>query len=208
MASIESAELICPKCGESFTHKIYKSINTVSDPELAKKAVSGELFVGICPNCGGSALLGYPFLYHDAEKQFIIYTIPEGVEADESALPSGLFPGYSLRVVHSLRGFAEKVFLLSHGADDRAAEVFRAALTRRIAAAVPEKETAVITADSIDEKGNIGFRCSFGERNSISAVFSAEKQRELAKKLNETEPPSGAFERIDLDWGLAHTDLL
>ena len=63
----------CPNCGHETPFTIWESINTTLNPELKEKVRSDELFKFTCHHCGLTALVDYPFLYHQMEDKIMIY---------------------------------------------------------------------------------------------------------------------------------------
>ena len=56
--------------------KVWDSINVNLDPEQKENIMSGKLFQFTCDECGFTTRVQYPCLYHDMDKNLMIYCIP------------------------------------------------------------------------------------------------------------------------------------
>lgn len=67
-------QLNCPQCRVPFNAEIFQIVDVGQMPELKRMLLSGRLNLAVCPNCGFSAQLGTPLLYHDpAHEQFLVF---------------------------------------------------------------------------------------------------------------------------------------
>ncbi|HKZ72329.1 MAG TPA: CpXC domain-containing protein [Nitrospirota bacterium] len=85
MTLTTSEVIICP-CGEQFIAPLYSSINVSEEPELQEKLLKGEINKVICPRCRETFFAGRFLLYHDMEKNLMIWMAPkvEGVSQDDN----------------------------------------------------------------------------------------------------------------------------
>ena len=67
MSKISEETIKCPKCGKESKFVMWSSINTVLDPEMKKKVLTGEIFKFKCNKCGCEARINYSSLYHQME---------------------------------------------------------------------------------------------------------------------------------------------
>lgn len=128
--SIKSqAMAVCKKCGKQHRVDIYKSINTVSDPQLKAAVLSGELFLWECPECGTGNLMAYDCLYHDPEEKFMVWMLPfgepEGPQKDAIMLQAKAMGDYKLRIVSNAGDLMEKVMIFDAGLSDRCIELVK-----------------------------------------------------------------------------------
>ncbi len=72
-------EVTCPHCGKKFTIQYPVYLNVEADPQGKSDVLSGMLRVVQCPHCGATGEIDLPFIYHDGEKELLIYYIPGGV---------------------------------------------------------------------------------------------------------------------------------
>lgn len=108
MSMPERTLVNCEHCGGEYEFTWYRSINVSLDPELKEKVISGEIFKTKCPHCGKDSYMLFPFLYHDMEKNFMIYVdtkerLEQGVEAHKKTQEEmkKQFPGLNLPVIES-----------------------------------------------------------------------------------------------------------
>lgn len=128
--SIKSQALaVCQKCGKEHRVDIYKSINTVTDPDLKAGVLNGELFLWECPDCGTGNLVAYDCLYHDPEEKFMVWMLPfgepEGPEKDAIMRQAKAMGDYKLRIVKNAGDLMEKVMIFDAGLNDRAIELVK-----------------------------------------------------------------------------------
>ena len=64
MSKISEETIKCPKCGKESKFVMWSSINTVLNPEMKKKVLTGEIFKFKCNKCGCEARINYSSLYH------------------------------------------------------------------------------------------------------------------------------------------------
>lgn len=55
MSMYEKEKIQCPVCGTTGEFEMWKSVNTVLNPEKKEQLLSGSLFQYICPHCGKRA---------------------------------------------------------------------------------------------------------------------------------------------------------
>ncbi len=113
----------CPHCQEEIAYHALDHINIDQNPELRAKVQDLSCFRVMCPNCGETALVIHPCLYHDMSNRFMVWLLPE--ENDASKAKFDPVTGYTLRQVDSLNAFREKISILEYGLDDRAVELMK-----------------------------------------------------------------------------------
>lgn len=84
MSKISEETIKCPKCGKESKFVMWSSINTVLNPEMKKKVLTGEIFKFKCNKCGCEARINYSSLYHQMEDRIMIYYV-QNEEDYESA---------------------------------------------------------------------------------------------------------------------------
>ena len=129
----------CPNCGHETPFTIWESINTTLNPELKEKVRSDELFKFTCHHCGLTALVDYPFLYHQMEDKIMIYYTSNRedeyvnqlsktrrlLEDKNNDLLSKIYKIEKQRVVATRAEFKEKLQILDAGLDDRVIEMMK-----------------------------------------------------------------------------------
>ena len=188
-------QITCPQCGSQVNTAIYTSVNVTTSPQLREKVMDESLFMWRCSNCSYEALLLHPCLYHDMDRGFMVYLIPELRDdflSDKEV--SEQFPelkALQKRLAPDLNALKEKILIFEARLDDRAVELCKLALQR----VVSEKKGVAAGSGyfcMLDrDAGQIGF--SFFLKNS-------EKSADIVGSLlKEKEQPSG-FLRIDDAW--------
>lgn len=134
MSKISEETIKCPKCGKESKFVMWSSINTVLNPEMKKKVLTGEIFKFKCNKCGCEARINYSSLYHQMEDRIMIYYVQDE-EDYESAC--NMFSGedmpeifedlmaekYLYRIVTSPEELREKIIIFDNGLDDRVIEI-------------------------------------------------------------------------------------
>ena len=115
--------ITCPHCQTETDYKVHDHINIDRNPELRAQVQDLSCFRVKCPNCGETALVVHPCLYHDMANQFMVWLWPEEGEAPKAQFDP--LAGYTLRIVDSLNAFREKINILERGLDDRAVEIMK-----------------------------------------------------------------------------------
>jgi hypothetical protein len=70
-------------CGTTFNATSYQTVNVTREPRLQYVVLAGLLNVVTCPNCGRKATLPHPFVYHDMERNLLVYVHPRTTIAAE-----------------------------------------------------------------------------------------------------------------------------
>ena len=82
MSKYQDVTLNCPSCNKEFSTKVWQSANVTLDPYLKDEIKEGTFNLVHCSECGSFGLSSDPLLYHDMEKNLMIYVIPQGSEAE------------------------------------------------------------------------------------------------------------------------------
>ncbi len=136
MSKSVSKSVVCPHCGKSAAAKMWTVVNVTKNPELREKIFDESLFDWRCPFCHGQAQLISRCLYHDFERKFMVYLIPDFSlpVLDDGDLEQS-FPevaSVKKRVVPDLNQLKEKILILENGADDMAVELAKLAVTNLV----------------------------------------------------------------------------
>lgn len=114
--------IACPQCSSKGEFIIWESVNVDLNPELRDKIFKDETFLWTCPRCGEQVYVPYDMLYHNMEKQFMLFYSPfepETGKYEPLDLPSDLFlDDYTIRKVYGLKEFKEKIRILECGLND------------------------------------------------------------------------------------------
>ena len=127
MSQSSSISIKCPSCGQEQEFTTWSSINVSLNPEKKNELRNGSLNRFTCESCSESSEVNYPVLYHDPDKNFMVWL--NGEDADIRGLMAGDFlDEYHLRLVNSRNHLVEKTHVLEMGLDDRLLELFKASM--------------------------------------------------------------------------------
>lgn len=130
MTKLSTEELVCPECDLEQLFTVYNSVNVSMNPEAKEKLIDGELTVFTCDACGHQIEMVYPILYHDMEKELIIYLDPDGL-LDLNGLENRQFlfdmlnDSYRYRIVSTREELVEKIFIFEDDLDDKPLEMLK-----------------------------------------------------------------------------------
>lgn len=141
--SMEEQRIIkCPYCKKEGTFTIWHSLNIQINPEMKDNVVKGTIFKYHCPFCEESFFISYDFLYHDMEKNLMIFYSEDeqsqkamqkewsnyksnNTEDDIFAMVQNVSAHYVHRIVNNRNSLAEKIGLFDEGFDDRIIELMK-----------------------------------------------------------------------------------
>lgn len=133
MSTQITKDVSCPHCGAAVKTQMWPGISAAENPELREKILNETLFDWECPQCGYKARFVYPCLYHDKDRKFMIYVVPNGNDsALQSVDISEEFPQFrelTKRVVTTPTELKEKILIFEAGLNDLAVELVKLALT-------------------------------------------------------------------------------
>jgi len=134
LSSSTTQTIACPSCGRQQSFVLWQSINVTLDPGLKEKLKSGELTTFQCNHCERRAEVVFSLLYHDMDKRWMFWLVPEGKLPPglSSGLPKEHLPGYLLRLVRSRNELVEKLNVLDAGMDDRVVAAIKLLLRARL----------------------------------------------------------------------------
>lgn len=201
-------EVACPHCHASVNTELWSSINVTQDPSARARLMEESLFTWRCPDCGYEAKILYPCLYHDMDRKFMVYLIPD-LQQDSLSDPvvEKQFPelnGIKKRLVSDLNAMKEKILLFEAGLDDKAVELMKLAL----AEVVSKRRGRAVAC---------GYFCTYdGEQNHIGFSFFLEgesepcyqgtrlqvydKSMEIVGRFAPAERDGAGFIRVDKAW--------
>ncbi len=122
----------CPGCGAAVHTQMWPGVCAQGNPGLRESLLEESMFDWQCPECGYRAQFVYPCLYHDREKKFMVYLVPNGSSGEFRPVDVGeKFPqlaGVKKRVVSTPAEMKEKILIFEAGLDDFAVELVKYAL--------------------------------------------------------------------------------
>lgn len=130
MSKQTKINIACPKCNYEQDFVMWESINATLNLELKKQLFNGELFRLTCSKCEKSSNIIYNLLYHDMEKAYMIFLLPDCFIPDEffvddpigKLIEKSLKSSYCRRIVFSLDELIEKILIFDEELDDIAIE--------------------------------------------------------------------------------------
>lgn len=123
MSMSKNQEYECPSCGKIHEVKIYDSINVTVDPSLKKIVTFNTFNLLKCKQCNQEYPINVDFIYHDMEKQFLIYLKVNNENIP--ALDIGQFSSYRLRIVEDRNELIEKVLIFDDQMSDLDIELIK-----------------------------------------------------------------------------------
>jgi len=205
--------LTCPKCGAENEVVLWDSVNVTLDPEMKGRILNGDFFKHQCHACKCSAGLVYSFLYHDMDKQLMVYLIPEGerTEEQESELRSGQgmesFPmpeemGYELRIVGSPSDLMEKIKISDASKDDRVIELCKFFALSSLTDQVPDFDPFCAYYERDEEDLLVFFDVN---RRAVTCSLSEELYQNITRDFGPviSEMKRSGFEMIDQVWAMS-----
>ena len=130
----------CQNCGKTYEGMIWDTVNSMITPEMKPHVMDLSIFTKTCPHCHEENPVLYPILYHQMEDKFMVQFMQDNRISDfMSNLPDNVNPwklsqddGYYIRIANDPYSFAEKIMLFDNKMDDRAVELVKFALLRRV----------------------------------------------------------------------------
>ena len=199
-------EVICPNCKNTFEIKERVAINVTLDPGLKEKTLKGKIFQHTCPNCQKEVLLVNDCMYHDLEKQFMVYLMLEESKQRQYTIPIGanglgdFGENYKLRLEKEYNGFRERIHLLDLGFNDMVFEIMRALLLTGLQEKIPEATRLFFLGVS---KGEICFQVITGTQATrlVNVSFDLyERVDKIFAKFPEATEKVNALRQIDAEW--------
>lgn len=216
-------KVVCPDCKTESAFTAWTSLNVTLDPAQKESLLSGALFRFTCPSCGAQSQIVYPMLYHDMERQFMIWMVPPD-ESGRTAPPQD--PGraamhgiehYTFRLVASLNELYEKILTFDAQLDDYTIEMVKLAM----AAQMPEPDRStgaeVYFAElEPDPAGGGGEVLTFavvtpsgtkGARVPREPVYSSMQKAVAELTSRKPASPPGEWPRVNAEHLMSLTDL-
>ncbi len=80
-----AAAVNCPACATRFQTPVEQILDVRVDPSAKSRMLSGTVNYAVCPNCGATAMLNIPFIYHDPENEVALLFLPADAGSTEVA---------------------------------------------------------------------------------------------------------------------------
>jgi hypothetical protein len=76
MTRCDSYKIKCPLCGNKVRVILYDTINATLSPKKREELLQGKINVVECPSCKKIFKVGKTLLYHDMERNFMVWYYP------------------------------------------------------------------------------------------------------------------------------------
>ena len=76
MTRCDSHRIKCPLCGSKITIILYDTINATLSPKKREELLQGKINVVECPACKKTFKVSKSLLYHDMERNFMVWYYP------------------------------------------------------------------------------------------------------------------------------------
>lgn len=204
----QTVKIKCPVCGTEVNREVETRINTRQQPQLKKALLNGSLQQFECANCGAKRQIQSELLYHDPDKHYMIFNIPnlkkrknqveamiDGIVSDENVDVSD----YDLRLVSHLPDLVEKTQLFDLNYDDREVEIVKLLTDGLFAKDRPNDKVLSRYFYIYEGQAKIMY---ITEKEQLLVDFS-DKLLDFAKgkfKKISTKPGKGEFHLINAEW--------
>lgn len=210
MSMSKQIEIQCPSCQKAAPFTLWQSINVTVDPWAREQMLAGTFFQFTCPHCGQVAPVHHDCLYHDMDRQLMVYLIVsdegdprQSAQAKRGGLAaefaSHFPPSYTTRVVCSTDSLREKVLIDDRHLDDRLVEICKLFLRSRVEADGVQVAAAYY-APGQDESSFVFFT-----EDGRSGLFPADDlYRQVAEAFGAQLPADDSltFQLVDAQWAL------
>ncbi len=155
--------ITCPKCGEESDFVIWESINTMINPEVKAKVLSGEIFRFKCPKCGEVINMNYECLYHQMEDKLMIQlvdsdkSVENAVKVFDNFVNNVKIPelqsamsDYTFRIVRNNDQLREKIYIFNQGLDDRVIEIIKELIVNEVRKTLSEIDARIVPNIMLD----------------------------------------------------------
>ena len=157
MSALKTFPIRCPECGAEQMTELYDSINVAQNPELKTALFENTLNRIQCSRCDASFRIDKPLLYHDPDRNIMIYWMPDSIsprdeiidhfdkmiEELRSALPAGA-PAPCVRLVFTRPELVERIYMIEAGMDERVVEYIKYSIHTQNMGRVPPTEKQLL----------------------------------------------------------------
>ncbi len=209
-------EVLCHSCKLKSKAIVYPRINVSKSPYLKEQILDGSLFMWQCPHCSYKALLEYPLLYHDMDKQLMIYFIPGADKHNyiSDDIFQRRYPQLGImtkRIVSSLNELKEKIFIFDSELDDMYIELTKYNLSQALERKMSDHINSSRFCSFDENTPNLGFAFFFKDRqepclhNVKTAAY--EKAADIVDEYLAKTSIRPGFLKIDKAWAMEVMDM-
>jgi len=199
MSLITSHSVDCPCCGAGVSVPLYESVNVSLEPALKERVLKRTLNCADCPTCGETVAVEADLLYHDMQKQLMVWLRLDKLR--ECQLP---LQHHTLRIVHSYDALIEKVLIYETSLDDCVIELLKYILWPDASGRKPEEYRGDEIRFTGEEGGDLSFLL-FAPEGTKGFSFPKSEVPELAPLVAKARAnaPAGSWHVVDRDFLLA-----
>lgn len=213
MSMQHQEEITCPACQKAGNFTVWDSVDIAENPEMKDSIASLEAFHYHCPHCGTTVNIDYGFLYHDADRRFMVFYGP--TENDEQRADRDMTENhevfekmsanhYVFRLVRTKEDLLEKITIFEAGLDDRLMELTKAAALAQFKE--QDKEFKITSCHFVSQDDG-SLRLVFFDKASEQGAYIDFQEglsplySQFQQSLSENLPKEGsALARIDQAW--------
>ena len=213
MSMQHQEEITCPACQKAGNFTVWDSVDIAENPEMKDSIASMEAFHYHCPHCGTTVNIDYGFLYHDADRRFMVFYGP--TENDEQRADRDMTENhevfekmsanhYVFRLVRTKEDLLEKITIFEAGLDDRLMELTKAAALAQFKE--QDKEFKITSCHFVSQDDG-SLRLVFFDKASEQGAYIDFQEglsplySQFQQSLSENLPKEGpALARIDQAW--------
>lgn len=181
-------QIKCPACQKLQEVTLWQSITASDSPDLKDDLLKGKVNIFKCSECGQTALVPLPMLYHDKKKHLMISFSPceDDVtcaqlyaKVKESSKKSGELKNlddYNLRFVSRYNDLLEKILVFDNGLHDKVVELLKLLVLMQDTDKMPDRV------------------CMFGKKDGNELEFLVQDKKE--DRLYTSRIPMSTYETV------------
>ncbi len=207
----------CPKCNANVEAEQWSAVNGAKNPQQKVKILDGSLFTAKCKACGNVSRIGFPMLYNDTEKNYMIWLVYEESEINhvseyfksskndlvEDENGEAVDVGCRQRIVLSPDQLREKIMIFDSGLDDKIIEIMKLHYAKQVQLSIKDgDEVAAVFFSNNNGDKKIEIFTKKGKSWNASASMS------IYKKIEDEYGGKASYAEdrvfvIDDDWAAA-----
>ncbi len=199
MGSFSILAVTCPSCQKDGEFKRYETIDITKNPSLRGEIMNRNLFTYVCPHCGEKIAVAYDCVYTDTENKHCIALISTEIPPEIEGISA---QGYSVRIVHSVNDFVEKIALFEDGIDDRVCELCKLFLEESYEEQNNAELLAAYYSGRDTENDNLHFFLIGDEAGNCETTLSMQSYRNILEVFEASPFNKETDTEINSEWAL------
>lgn len=189
----------CPNCGKNGEFNQYNVINITENPSARDRIMSREIFSYTCPFCGEKILVSYDCIYLDTENKYCTALIENEIP---SVVKNISTRDFTVRIVHSINEFIEKIALLEDGIDDRVCELCKLFLEESYEEQNNAELLAAYFIGKDIENETLHFYLIGDDAGNCETTLSLQSYRNILEYFSNSEFDKKEETEINSEWAL------